>query len=61
MPWLSAQDRFIYGFKIGAAIAKSLCYGNTPKLIAVPTFSALAAYSICYVLKDNIDKILVMA
>lgn len=30
------------GLRIGAAIAKGLCYGGAPKLIAVPTMKALA-------------------
>lgn len=30
------------GLRIGAAIAKGICYGEHPKLIAVPTLSSLA-------------------
>jgi tRNA threonylcarbamoyladenosine biosynthesis protein TsaB len=32
------------GLRIGASIAKGLCYEDMPKLIAVPTLSALAYY-----------------
>jgi|YNPBryulayer2012_1023412.scaffolds.fasta_scaffold12149_2 tRNA threonylcarbamoyladenosine biosynthesis protein TsaB len=39
---ISAGPGSFTGLRIGAAFAKALCYANKPKLIAVPTLSALA-------------------
>ncbi len=33
------------GLRVGASLAKGLCYGESPKLIAVPTLDALAFYA----------------
>jgi tRNA threonylcarbamoyladenosine biosynthesis protein TsaB len=42
---VSAGPGSFTGLRIGASIAKALCFEETPKLIAVPTLSALAAAS----------------
>ncbi len=42
---ISAGPGSFTGLRIGASIAKALCFEDTPKLIAVPTLSALAAAS----------------
>lgn len=39
---VSAGPGSFTGLRIGASVAKALCYGDDPKLIAVPTLSALA-------------------
>lgn len=40
---VSAGPGSFTGVRIGGAIAKSLCYGGSPKLIAVPTLDAIAS------------------
>lgn len=40
---VSAGPGSFTGLRIGASLAKGLCYGGTPKLIAVPTLSAMAS------------------
>ncbi len=42
---VSAGPGSFTGLRIGASIAKALCFEEIPKLIAVPTLSALAAAS----------------
>lgn len=39
---ISAGPGSFTGLRIGAALAKGLCYGGSPKLIAIPTLEALA-------------------
>ncbi len=39
---VSAGPGSFTGLRIGASVAKALCYAGNPKLIAVPTLSALA-------------------
>lgn len=48
------------GLRIGAAFAKALCYGDSPKLIAVPTLAAFAAASDEVAVCLNVNKILVL-
>ncbi len=36
------------GLRIGGAVAKSLCYSNKPKLIAVPTLDSVSAAAVKY-------------
>lgn len=52
---ISAGPGSFTGLRIGAAFALSLCFGGNPKLIAVPTLSAIANYATEYIeQKDNI-------
>ncbi len=46
------------GLRIGAAIAKALCFEGKPKLISVPTLSALANSAIKYSVNITAEKII---
>lgn len=45
---VSAGPGSFTGVRIGGAIAKSLCYGGSPKLIAVPTLDSIANSAISF-------------
>lgn len=48
------------GLRIGASIAKGICFNDHPKLIQVPTLKAIAFNYSLLALKLKIDKILVV-
>lgn len=50
---ISAGPGSFTGLRIGAAFAKALCFANKPKLIAVPTLSALAYSCIEYATSEQ--------
>jgi tRNA threonylcarbamoyladenosine biosynthesis protein TsaB len=55
---VSAGPGSFTGLRIGAALAKGLCYGGNPKFIAVPTLSAFAYHSIYLASLTNSKRII---
>jgi tRNA threonylcarbamoyl adenosine modification protein YeaZ len=55
---VSAGPGSFTGLRIGAALAKGLCYGGKPKFIAVPTLSAFAYHSIDLAILTNSRRII---
>lgn len=51
---VSAGPGSFTGLRIGAALAKGICFENKPKLIAVPTLEAIA-FSLKNIAKNNSD------
>lgn len=54
---VSAGPGSFTGLRIGASLAKGLCFDNAPKLIAVPTLSALACEAIQIAKLASLNKI----
>lgn len=54
---VSAGPGSFTGLRISGSIAKAMCFGNTPKLIAVPNLSALAYACINNNTEESITKI----
>ncbi len=54
---VSAGPGSFTGIRIGACVAKGLCYGNEPKFIAVPTLKAIAKAFIDMKIQINNDYI----
>ncbi len=48
------------GLRIGAALAKGLCFANTTKLISIPTLNAIAYSAIDFVRITNAEEIIAM-
>ncbi|MEI6091471.1 MAG: tRNA (adenosine(37)-N6)-threonylcarbamoyltransferase complex dimerization subunit type 1 TsaB [bacterium] len=54
---LSAGPGSFTGLRIGAALCKGMCYGGSPKFIAVPTLKAYASEAISHAKDLKIDSI----
>ncbi len=48
------------GLRIGAALAKGLCFANTTKLISIPTLNAIAYSALDFVRITNAEEIIAM-
>jgi tRNA threonylcarbamoyladenosine biosynthesis protein TsaB len=55
---VSAGPGSFTGLRIGASVAKGLSFGNSPKLISVPTLDALAFAGIAETKKQKMNKII---
>lgn len=58
---LSSGPGSFTGLRIGAALAKGICFENKPKLIAVPTLEAIAFSLQKHAAKCNAQQILTLA
>jgi tRNA threonylcarbamoyladenosine biosynthesis protein TsaB len=54
---LSAGPGSFTGLRIGAALCKGMCYGGSPKFIAVPTLTAYASESVSHAQDLKINQI----